>query len=426
MVSLVSPEFGTKARLIHQSVDLAVRDLLVKEDDPFALAYYLWVMRQNRIDLTNGAKLSRWALTWVRRIFVDGCIGRRKDEELASAAIVATVLYRSGDLQIETDRIRGMLLGELATDLDRGKIPFGQPIYGCVLLRALVEFGYPHDKIEGSLKNVMDALMTHLRTGRALGIPFLAEILNDIGDVDALTKLSGAVDGALNDKSTDWESLIYLSQSTFLIEDTIALDLESFESLTNLALDSPIWSYAMVGVEEVTPLADSHASISHLLRGALWDVCIHISRHRDSRNQQWILQRYSNRRGLSVMAYSFVVLISLLLWIPFLYVLMPSTIGAFNYWIRGEYGAMSSFGAIGYLIGICLFALVVAEALTLTITLWQPLVRFALESDQRILEIARGPALTILKYWGRFVGGTLFVGFLLEALIPGLLHAIGR
>lgn len=88
---------GDMAYLAHRddvvrSVDRAVDRLLTDGNDPFSLALYLWVARIHGIVLVNGDGLAAWASTWVERSLVDGHVGRRKDTEVASAALAAMAL----------------------------------------------------------------------------------------------------------------------------------------------------------------------------------------------------------------------------------------------------------------------------------------------------------------------------------------------
>ena len=81
-------------RLI-QSIDFAIRDLLKTEDDPLALAMYLWTLREHKLSLINGDDLARWGTVWVYQVFVEGRDTRRKDEQATSAALANAALAQT-------------------------------------------------------------------------------------------------------------------------------------------------------------------------------------------------------------------------------------------------------------------------------------------------------------------------------------------
>jgi hypothetical protein len=64
-----TPEQQERTDRLLQSTDLAIKELMDVEDDPLALALYLWTIRYHKVPLVNGDYLARWGVAWVRRIF---------------------------------------------------------------------------------------------------------------------------------------------------------------------------------------------------------------------------------------------------------------------------------------------------------------------------------------------------------------------
>jgi hypothetical protein len=124
-----------------QSTDRAITRLLTEGDDPLALASYLWVVRTRGIVPINGARLVAWGVAWCRTIFADGRIGRRRDEDVASAALAAMALNGTDALVELHDSIRTGLERVVGRELDRRTIPFGWPAYSAIVLLAAHAFG---------------------------------------------------------------------------------------------------------------------------------------------------------------------------------------------------------------------------------------------------------------------------------------------
>jgi hypothetical protein len=119
-----------------QSVDFAVKHLLDTESDPLALAMYLWVFRVHNLSLNNSDRLVSWGIPWTQRTFISESIGRKKDEQIASAALALASLAKTRALSTVENDLRLGVKRALAAELDRRSIPLRHPVYGAMLLLA--------------------------------------------------------------------------------------------------------------------------------------------------------------------------------------------------------------------------------------------------------------------------------------------------
>src|SRR5215218_7811337 len=87
MVSVVGEPFAASLSRVRGSIDLGVRDLLLANQDHLALAAYLWAVSRHQTSLVNGDSLANWGGAQIRTVFIAGSIGRRADDEIASAAL---------------------------------------------------------------------------------------------------------------------------------------------------------------------------------------------------------------------------------------------------------------------------------------------------------------------------------------------------
>src|SRR6185503_3536261 len=113
-------------RSIYQSADYAVKELLQEGEDPFALASYLSTLKQNNLLSVKSDGLSQWGLFWIQRIFVDRQIGERRDEEIASAALLVVALDGKQIAGVR-DQVRQGIADLLSIELDRSTLPLRRP-----------------------------------------------------------------------------------------------------------------------------------------------------------------------------------------------------------------------------------------------------------------------------------------------------------
>lgn len=411
MVSLSPTELGARADQIRQSVDLAVRDLLNTETDPFALATYLWTSRCNDLSLVNGSRLAAWGVGWAHKVFVDRDIGNRADETIASAALAAAALEgtkRSAFID-NADVMEGFQ-DLLSSELSTRAIPFNNPVYAAALLLAAEVVAVDEPRINEAAMVVADSFVVTASHGRTFGIGLVVRLLQEVDVLDRLGSLEGALRQALSDPQTGYEDQLYLVQALLLIHRSDELPAPILELAEHVIANSPIWSHIMVGVEDVEAAGDGRTTmpVSHLYRAALLDVTLRLVNIAANREEAQRNERYRGRVANGIFASLGVALVIMIPWMFLGRVMLPSTDKARRYWLRNEYNAMSPEAALLFFLGFLASMFLAMFTVVVIWTLWSLLIRSAIESDRRLLEVLGRRVRGVVKVW--IAAATLLVG----------------
>ncbi len=425
MVS-ISPATDSVNRdeILHAS-DVAIRDLLNDPIDPMALATYLWVYIRRKPAITNGDQLVRWGMAWTRRIFLEGKISQRRDEDMSSAALAIAALINSPSFQEIKGEVKRKLEQAIAAELERAPVPFRQPSYAAMFLLAAYTIGISNPKIAESALAIHRIYSEGVFTGRSFGFSFLVILTKVITSKDSIKELAKGIELALADPATSYEDRAYLLQALWELndDDKSARLLEHTEAVLSRV---PAWvchpvqcsSYIMEGRES------DLESASHLYRASLLDITALYNERRVLYAEERFNERYSGRRAISLMAFSSVVLLlSLLLGLLGLYVYRGGQ-EARRFWLFGEYGAMSSSSALSYLAAVLLASYILSIA---PIVLWKTfslLVVSNIQSDQKLKDVLKPPLSKVSLAWFTLILLGIVVGLITGVLTQGFQHIL--
>lgn len=426
MVPLIAPNASTALTRrddIVRSADRAVGRLLRNESDPLALALYLRVMRDHDLVLINGDRLVAWAATWVRRILVDGHIGRRRDMDIASAALAATGLHGTDTFASLESGVRERLGRVVSDELDVRPVPFRSAPYGAIVLYAISFFGIKEPRVA----SVADALTTlydsAFASGRMFGIGFVIRLLSTLGRVERIKALAERARHALDDPRTGYEDRVYLLEALWAAAPVIGTN--GIADLSELIVPaSPGLLYIDQGVEEVTPAEDDWVAItvSDLYRAELLDVVLHTEKAASARILDRLDERYRGRRVVTVSAFGFYFLIIVMLWVALLVPLIVAWPMAHRYWIDQQFGSLSAWGASLYALDIAVITIAVPCTKSLLTGLWNVLVRSQVESDRRVRDLFWRSLADTITQWNVWFVGAIVVAIIVSVGFPGLVH----
>jgi len=159
VVFISSPNLSQHIERLVQSIDFAIRELLKAENDPLALALYLWTLRQHKLSLINSDDLARWGIAWIYQVLIEGNITRRKDEQVTSAALAEAALAKIHVLSEIEDQIREKIQQLVSDELDHRVIPYDRPSYGAILLFTASILNAQETRIGESANTVVSTLM---------------------------------------------------------------------------------------------------------------------------------------------------------------------------------------------------------------------------------------------------------------------------
>jgi hypothetical protein len=415
-----------RASTVVQSTDLAIRDLLVSGDDPFALAIYLWTMRLHDLTLVNGDSLSSWGANWVHRILVDRNIGRRQDEEIVSATLTAAALIGTDTVAGELDQFRTAVSAVLVPELDRSLIPFRRLSYAAAFLFAATTIGVDEPRIRQAAQAVGSAFANAVPGGRLFGLDFAIRALRDQqlnGELDALQR---AITDALANPRTDYEDKVYLLQALWQVQDP-EQPTEGVVRQTNDLLDrSPGWLSIMVALEEVHPAGDGTVAVnlSHLFRAALLDVALQLRSAARSYAEKEIDKRYRGRSFVGLGAFGFSLIVLALPWIALGRWILPLAVPAKEFWLLNQYDALPAALAIEVMAAVLFVSFLGPFTVGMIWTLWPLLVMSRVESDHRIAEMLVRRIRQVLMWWLVIVFLTVTIGFSTGVFAPALQHAL--
>lgn len=426
MVSLAPASRNSAAtpRDVTDSVDSAVQRLLIDESDPLALAVYLWTLQDHDIQLVNGDGLANWGLLQVRRVLIDGQIGRRKDEDVAVAALAAVALKRTGILADVVGDVAEGLRRLLAAEMDHHLIPFRRPSYAIILLLAARAFDVDEPYPSTAQVAVADAFIGAIPGGRLFGLGFVVALLRggDYGEV--LASLDARAQDGLMSPATEYEDQLYLAQALLLLRHGSAGEDDAVRLAERVLIQSPIWSYIMTGVEEVYPAGDGTIAVpvSHLYRAALLDVALRVEEHAAARTQAQQDARYRGRGLVGMAAFGFVAVVLAAVWAVLGHSMIPIAGATRRYWLLNDYHALSVPAALLSLSGAVFITFLAPFTLVTLWTAWTLLARARIESDRRILEVMSRRTWTLLKWWAIAVALAILLNLATGQLGPGLQH----
>ncbi len=420
---MVSMTYGVPTERIErilQSADIAIRNLLAKNEDPLALSTYLWILQRNKLSLINGDGLIRWGVAWIHRVFIEGQIGRRKDEEIASACLAVISLVSSRALLDLQDKIRNELALLLATELDQRSIPFRRSNYAVLVLLAACLLDVKETRITNSAAAITNDYIDGIQGGRLYGLVFCVQLLQELHNETLLGELEKSICDALLDLSIGHEDRVYLVNALYQLKNDEYLSEDVHHAIGQIVNQSPTWMYLMVGTENVAPEGDGDVgvSISHLHRATLLNVAAHYHSATIKRHESQINAKYQQRRGVNLSAFGFYLLLQIAIWGVLLLILGQNAQDAKRYLLLNEYDAMSKESAIFYL-GCILFATYFAPlSFVLTRTLYRMLVKSNAYGDQHIREILAPRIWRITKVWLGFITITLLAGLFINLISP--------
>lgn len=388
MVSVSFSPHVERSDRLHQSVDLAIRDLLGGGADPLAKATYLWAMRRHDKSLINSDALVVWALSWARQILVGGETSRRRDEEVASAALAAAALTGTKEFSSIRGEMRAGVKTALDEELKRNGIPFRRAPYAAALLYGAHSLGVEAEGFRNAVVRTGESFRDAIAGGRLFGLHLVVRTLRDLEEENLAREIGEAIREALADPKTGYEDQAYLLQA--LWESLDGVPDESVMAATERVLaKSPAWGYLMNGAEDVPPAGDGHTVVyvSHLYRAALLDVTARYQAYAAARAEAKVDERHKGRFGVVWLAFWGVVLsfvgACVLLTAP-LY-LYANAAGRF--WLGGHLDAMNPLPALLYILGTLALMYVLIAAAFVIPEAYRVFVLSQIASDKRIKDL---------------------------------------
>lgn len=424
MVLVATSEVSAGAARLVKSVDLAVRDLLEVNVDPFALANYLWVIQKHNVSLVNGDRLSDWARAWVRRILIENHVGRRADEEISAAALAVGSLAHSGQITNRHEVVEG-LRRQFNRSTLRATVPFDNPAYAAGLLVGAVRCGFDDSSIRRAIGRVRDVFEMSLPHGRLFGVAYVAELLNTL-DIEHRHAFWDRLSSELTNAGLGYEDQVYVAQGLCHLAlspgKARTSDDVSMDEIELVVSRAPIWPYLMSGLEEVEPAGDSRIPIivSHLYRAALLDVVLTLSHDAAQRQETQLDAKLRGRTATGAFALIGIVVSLSLPWLLLGTLLFPWIEVGRRYWLQKNYNVMDPSSALLLLGGVLIGFFFAIWTPSVLVSLYQLLVRSAVESDQRAAAAVWKDTKRALAIWATLAFA--LVGLLNEPL----LHTLGR
>jgi hypothetical protein len=404
---------------------VAIQDALIEHGDPLALSFYLWVIKKNRHSIVNLRNLTSWGMAQVNRVFIDLRISRRRDEEIASAALAAIALGESPEFAPLRRRVRGGIETLLREEHDNGNlIPLKRTPYGILLLTAAQATGVDQAQWQPAVERTLAAVVEAVPGGRLFGLVFAAQLVRVLNDKNLATSLENVATETLASDGIDFEDQAYILQALWRLSEGTRPSESHMSQTEHLLKRVPVWQYLMNGDEHLPAAGDGRAIIyiSHLYRAALLDVVLQYQAHFTSRREEQLDHRYRAHPSLNRAAFGFYVLILLLFWSGTGYYLVTLADSARRYWILGDFASMTPFTAMFYL-GMS-FAATYLLIVTVTVmpTMYSVLVKWKIGSDQRIRDLVRPRVWSATKLWFAVSVVTVLLGVLTNLVAPAVRH----
>lgn len=385
---------------IIQSVDIAIGRLLTTLDDPIALASYLLTICEHKHALLNKNGLVQWGIAWVRQVLIEGKIGQRRDEEIASACLAALALDKSSNLPSVKNALKTDLPALLKIEAGKNKIPLRRWIYAVMVLLAAQPYISEDKEFNEIVDRTARDCINAVKGGRLFGLSLIVRLLKLTHKTELLRELDSRIRLYLNDPGVSYEDQLYLAQALWEMQEDKSST--ALEYTSNILTTSPVWQYLMNGLENLPPMEEEQgiAPLSHLTRAALLDLVLHYQRLAMVHFNAQIDERYRGRAGVNIPAFGFFVLIFL---IPFYFLLPPliqNARPAARYWLVNETSVMPDQFALYYLGAATITFYLLILFLGMMPTLYSVFLKSQIGSGERVRGILLKKFIPITKwYW---------------------------
>lgn len=427
MVSVTFSPHVERSDRLHQSVDLAIRDLLGEDADPLAKAAYLWSTRRHDNFLINSDALVAWGLRWVRQILVEGETSRRRDEEIASAALAAVALVNTkGFSSLEYEVCTGVKAA-LDAELKGNSIPFRRPSYGAALLYAAHSLKIDAIGLHEAVVHTGESFIDALSGGRLFGLPLVVRMLRDLKEESLVLDMMQAVRETLADPKLNYEDQVFLLQALWESFDD-SPDESVMAATERIVSKSPVWGYLMNGMEDVPPAGDGHSVVyvSHLYRAALLDVTARYQARAAARAEEMIDDRHKGRFGVVWLAFWGVLLSSVAGCIVMFIPLYAYANAAGGFWVGGHPNAMRPLPALLYMLDTLTLTYVVIASIFVIPESYRIFVRSQIASDKRIKDILGAKLRRAAVWWFLSLVCAIAVNVYSNIISPGMQHLLKR
>lgn len=427
MVLISSPNQSQHIERLVQSIDFAIRDLLKTENDPLALAIYLWTLRQHKLSLINSDDLARWGSAWIHQVLVEDIVTRRKDEQVTSAALADASLAKVHNLSGIEDQVREKVQQLVSKELDHHTIPYDRPSYGAILLFAASMINVQEPRIGESARAVVSAFRDAIPGGRVFGIGFAVQLLQQTGDRELLPLVEQSAYSELGDPRTNYEDQLYLLHALWLLLGETDPSKQLVELTEQIILNSPVWSYLMVGTEEIPSAGDGQVTvgISHLYRAILLDVILRFQHYVDVQAKVLLEVKHRGRNIVRISAFGFGIVLEGVVWLLLIWAIVPSYDAARRYWLLHEYKVMTNQSALLYLAYVLLGIFILFYSPVFSWTWWSLLIRSKADSDRQIAETLGRSALKVFVVWLTLIVVAVIIGLFTGVIVPAFQHALG-
>ncbi len=427
MVFMSTPARRDGIDSLFQSVDLAVKHLLNTESDPLALAMYLWVFRTHNISLNNSDRLASWGISWTHRTFISESVGRKRDEQIASAALSLVALAKTRVLSNVENNLRSGVKRALAVELDRRSIPLRHPVYGAMLLLAACQLKVDEPRTASAAEAITASFTKGIPGGRAFGAGIIVQLLQEIQKEDLLATFTQHIQKTIDDPRVTYEDRLYLLQALWLSHNDVSEPDEIVELTERFLKASTTWSSLMDGMEEIPSAGDGQipVTVSHLYRAVLLDINLRFQIGETSRTQALLDARYGGRRLINLAAFGFSVLFLAGIWFLLGKAVLFSLDVGRRYWLLDDYHAMSSSSALFFLGEVLFATLLLPVTLVILWTLWLLLLQTKATNDREIVEVLGHRVRVAFLTWLTLIALAVFISLFTGAIGPAFTHAIG-
>jgi len=427
VVFISSLDQSQRIERLVQSIDFAIRDLLKTEDDPLALAMYLWTLREHKLSLINGDDLARWGTTWIYQVLVEDMVTRRKDEQVTSAALADAALAKTKSLTGIEDQVREKVKQLVSSELDNRAIPYDRPSYGAILLFAASMLNVHEPRIGESATEIVTAFREAIPGGRVFGVGFAVQPLQQTQNRELLILVEQSAYSALEDPRTNYEDQLYLLHALWLLHGETDPPKHLIELTEHIFLNSPVWPYLMVGTEEILSAGDGQATvgISHLYRAILLDVMLRFQDYANVQAKALLEAKHRGRNIVRICAFGFGIVLEGVFWLLLAWAMIPSYDAARRYWLLHAYKVMTSQSALLYLAYVLLAIFLLLFSPVFTFTWWSLLFRAKVDSDRQIAGVLGRSILRVFLIWLTLIVLVVVINFFTGVFEPAFQHAVG-
>lgn len=399
-------------------------------DDPMVMAFYYDYLERNKVQNINKMPLISWARNYCYETIVNKKFSKKKDTEITAAVLAFSTLKKdrgySGEKKGKIQEVLGPFLKK---ELGKDKLFFSRPNLTAIILWASNEAGI---EIENQ-DEIIDALMKKFsdlkNMNNLLGLPYLTELLLNLGKTAEAGAIKERSEEKLKDKLLEYDDKLYITETLWTYhEKTNKENLVSVQRLAESVIDStPIILADIINKGDISDLTvrEDNRKISMIYKAVFLDLIERYKNYSGYLEEKELDKRYSAESGLKWAGFVLYSLISIAPAFFWTWAFWKKEMLSLKFWFlqNPNIGKIELVAGTATIIASLYLATFGATAIY---SFYNSIIRQKLTKDLRIFEKMMAAQKKVGKRFLKYLVLTLAVGVILQIFATAIQNFIAK